>query len=130
MERTGTPLHVAVPDRPIEVVCDPERVAQIVRILIDNAISHTPDATPIEVEAIQASGEVRLAVADHGAGIPADELQRVFEPFFTSNDAQGAGLGLAIAKELAAHMDGRLAVTSEPGRTTFTLALPVTSPPR
>ena len=57
MERTGTPLHVAVPDRPIEVVCDPERVAQIVRILIDNAISHTPDSTPIEVEAIQASGD-------------------------------------------------------------------------
>ncbi len=130
LERTGTPLDVGVPDRPIEVICDPDRVAQIVRILIDNAISHTPDATPIEVEAIQASGEVRLAVADHGAGIPADELQRVFEPFFTSDDARGAGLGLAIAKELAARMDGRLAVASEPGRTTFTLALPVTSPPR
>ncbi len=124
LEKTGTPLVVEVPDGPIEAVCDPDRVAQIVRILIDNAIAHTPDGTEIAVRAQRDNGEVRVAVADHGRGIPAADLQRVFEPFFTSDDAQGAGLGLAIAHELAARMDGQLGVQSDPGGTTFTLSLP------
>ena len=51
-------------------------------------------------------------------------LPRIFEPFFTSDDAQGSGLGLAIARELAERMDGRLGVESVPGRTEFTLELP------
>jgi two-component system, OmpR family, sensor kinase len=67
---------------------------------------------------------VRLAVTDRGAGIKRGELERVFEPFYTSDDARGSGLGLAIARELAERMNGRLAVASVPGRTTFSLELP------
>jgi len=51
-------------------------------------------------------------------------MDRIFEPFFTSDDAQGSGLGLAIAHELAERMAGRLAVDSQPGRTTFSFELP------
>jgi signal transduction histidine kinase len=63
-------------------------------------------------------------VADGGPGIRGDALARVFEPFFTSDDAQGSGLGLAIARELAERMHGRLAVESAPGSTTFELEVP------
>jgi two-component system, OmpR family, sensor kinase len=117
-------VQVQVNGDEIEANCDPDRVAQIVRILIDNALTHTPQGTRIEVTAARANGQVSLAVQDHGIGIKRAVLPRVFEPFYTSDDAQGSGLGLAIARELAERMDGHLGVESIPGRTTFTLELP------
>jgi two-component system OmpR family sensor kinase len=108
----------------VEALCDPERVAQIMRILLDNALSHTPSGTDLVVAAARRNGKVRLSVTDFGAGIKRASLERVFEPFFTSNDAQGSGLGLAIAHELAERMDGDLTADSIPGRTTFALELP------
>ena len=108
----------------IEAHCDPVRVAQIVRILIDNALVHNPPGTRIEVTAGRVNGRVRLAVRDDGGGIDHSALSRVFEPFYTADDAQGSGLGLAIASELAERMSGRLSVTSQPGRTVFELELP------
>jgi two-component system, OmpR family, sensor kinase len=117
-------VSVNVNGHEVEANVDPDRVAQIVRILIDNALTHTPSGTRIEVTAARDNGQVSLAVQDHGIGIKRTVLPRVFEPFYTSDDAQGSGLGLAIARELAERMDGHLAVESVPGRTTFTLELP------
>ncbi|MEA2272442.1 MAG: two-component system, OmpR family, sensor kinase [Solirubrobacteraceae bacterium] len=108
----------------LQAVCDPERVAQIMRILIDNAITHNPPGTDIAVSADRFDGSMRLAVRDGGVGIKRGTLDRIFEPFFTSDDAQGSGLGLAIARELAERMNGKLGVDSVPGRTTFSLDLP------
>jgi signal transduction histidine kinase len=104
--------------------CDPERVAQIIRILIDNALSHTPAGTDVVVAAGRRDGWVRLAVTDYGTGIKRAAMSRIFEPFYTSDDAQGSGLGLAIAHELAERMAGELRAESVPGRTTFSLELP------
>ncbi len=110
---------------PIELECDPERVAQVLRILLDNALRHTPPGTGVRVSAERSNGHVRLEVSDRGLGINRQNMPHIFEPFFTSNEqAQGAGLGLAIARELAEHMQGRLTVRSGPGRTTFSLVLP------
>jgi two-component system, OmpR family, sensor kinase len=109
----------------VQAVCDPERVAQIMRILLDNALSHTPAGTDVVVAATQRNGRVRVAVTDFGTGIRRGDLDRVFEPFFTSDDAQGSGLGLAIAHELAERMEGDLSAESSAGRTTFALELPV-----
>jgi signal transduction histidine kinase len=101
----------------------------VLRILIDNALTHTPSGTDLVVTVSRGDGHVRLAVRDSGQGIEARSLDRVFEPFYTSDGAQGSGLGLAIARELTDRMGGVLAVDSEPGaQTTFTLELPVTSP--
>jgi signal transduction histidine kinase len=122
-------LRLALPggrDR-VEVSCDPVRVAQIVRILIDNALIHTPPGTSITVSAARDNGDVTLAVRDDGRGIDSHALPRIFEPFYTSDDAQGSGLGLAIASELAGRMRGRLSVDSCAGETTFTLRLPATA---
>jgi len=125
LQRHGSSMDFSVPTRPIEVECDPERVAQVLRILMDNAIVHTPPGTPISVSAERENGEVHLAVSDTGLGIKRQTMPHIFEPFYSSNDdAQGAGLGLAIASELAGHMRGRLVAASQPGSTTFTLVLP------
>lgn len=120
----GSQLELRLPAEPVETACDPERVAQVMRILIDNAITHTPRGTDLVVTASRRNGLARLGVGDFGPGIHRTMLPRIFEPFVTSDDAQGSGLGLAIAGELAERMDGRLAVESQPGRTTFTLELP------
>ena len=117
-------LELRLPPEPVEVDCDPERVAQVMRILIDNAITHTPPGTDLVVSASRRGDLARLGVGDFGPGIHRTMLPRIFEPFVTSDDAQGSGLGLAIAGELAERMNGRLAVDSQPGRTTFTLELP------
>lgn len=112
-------------DDPIELECDPERVAQVLRILLDNALVHTPAGTGVRVSADRRNGHVRLEVSDRGQGIKRQNMPHIFEPFFTSNEeAQGAGLGLAIARELAERMQGRLTVRSAPGSTTFSLVLP------
>jgi signal transduction histidine kinase len=117
-------LELRLASRTIDASCDPARVAQIVRILIDNALTHTPPGTRIVVSARRDDGHVRLAVRDDGEGIDSQAMRRIFEPFFTADDAQGSGLGLAIASELAERMSGHLSVRSEPGETVFTLELP------
>lgn len=124
LDKHESSVQLRLGREPIETVCDPERVAQILRILIDNALTHTPAGTGVVVTARRENGCVRLGVSDDGPGIREDATDRVFEPFFTSDDAQGSGLGLAIARELAERMRGSLEVDSAPGRTTFSLELP------
>ncbi len=110
----------------LEATSDPVRVAQIVRILIDNALTHTPSGTVVTVRAARAAGAIRISVADDGDGIDPATAERIFEPFFTGGDgARGSGLGLAIASELAGRMRGGLSVRAGEHRgTTFTLELP------
>jgi two-component system OmpR family sensor kinase len=118
-------LRVRTDPDPLEIDCDPERVAQVMRILLDNALVHTPAGTTIVVSAGREDGHVTLEVADTGLGIRQQTMPHIFEPFFTSADgARGAGLGLAIARELADQMHGRLTVRSAPGETAFKLTLP------
>jgi two-component system, OmpR family, sensor kinase len=104
---------------------DPERVAQILRILIDNALTHTPEGTAISVQAQDRDGSAALVVTDDGPGIEARSRARVFERFYTGDDVGGSGLGLAIARELALRMGGSLELRSRRGRTEFELRLPV-----
>jgi signal transduction histidine kinase len=110
----------------LEAMCDPIRVAQIVRIMIDNALTHTPNGTLVTVRAMRAGAVIRISITDDGEGIDPTVAERIFEPFYTGGDgARGSGLGLAIASELADRMRGRLSVSAgEPRGTTFTLELP------
>ncbi len=117
-------LELRVGPGTIEAQCDPVRVAQIMRILLDNALAHTACGTRIVVTARRDAGAVRIAVHDDGDGVDPQALSRIFEPFYTADDAQGSGLGLAIASELAERMSGQLSVDSRPGDTTFTLEIP------
>ena len=119
-----TELDVRLPETGVEARCDPERVAQIVRILLDNALRHTPDGTLVSVRAAGDNGAAELSVVDTGPGLSDGSRSHVFERFYTGDATRGAGLGLAIAKELAERMDGSITLHSRPGSTAFTLSLP------
>jgi len=125
LEAHGSQLAVEVGGERVEAVCDPDRVAQIMRILLDNALRHTPPGTAVEITAGRSNGYARVTVADTGPGLEENTRQHAFDRFFTADGASGSGLGLAIAKELAERMDGRIALDSRPGRTVFSLDLPV-----
>ena len=120
-----TDLEVRLPGDPVWALCDRERAMQIMRILLDNALRHTPEGTPVTVIAGRDNGTAELAVADKGPGVAPASHTQVFERFYTADAARGSGLGLAIAKELAERMDGRITLNSRPGRTVFKLALPI-----
>jgi signal transduction histidine kinase len=119
-----TDLEIRLPDVGPEALCDPVRVAQIMRILLDNALRHTPAGTQVTVGAARSNGTAGLTVTDSGPGLPNDSDTKVFERFYTGDAARGAGLGLAIARELAERMHGRLRVSSASRGTAFTLELP------
>jgi two-component system, OmpR family, sensor kinase len=120
---------LAVVGEPAPALADSERVTQIARILVDNALVHTPPGTEICVHTRTWDGLVELSVEDDGPGVPPQERERVFERFARLNGAvaSGSGLGLAIARELATLMDGAVGLEVVSGRTTFTLRLPVSA---
>ena len=118
----GPEIDLQLPEPGIEARCDRERVAQIIRILLDNALTHTPEGTQVTVTARRDNGAAALTVADDGPGLPEDTP--VFDRFTTGDAARGAGLGLAIAQELAERMDGRIRATQGERGTAFTLELP------
>jgi len=104
---------------------DPDRTGQVIRILIDNALTHTPMGTRITLTTEATETAALLRVRDDGPGIEAHDRDRVFERFYTGDELGGSGLGLAIARELARRMGGDLDVASRKGRTEFQLRLPV-----
>jgi two-component system OmpR family sensor kinase len=119
-----TELELELPTEEVDALCDRERAAQIVRILLDNALRHTPNGTHVTVMTERENGTAQLTVTDSGPGVSSVISDRVFERFYTGDAVRGSGLGLAIARELADRMSGKIELRSHPGETAFTLALP------
>jgi signal transduction histidine kinase len=111
-----------------EVLVDHDRIEHVFDNLIVNAIQHTARGGTIRVEAAALGERVRFAVEDSGEGIPAEQLPRVFEKFYripTTRHQGGAGLGLAIVREIVLAHGGEIEVQSEVGKgTRFTFTLP------
>jgi signal transduction histidine kinase len=118
------PLELA-PEPPVHAVGDAERVLQVGRILVENALVHTPAATTVRISTAVDGSRATLTVANDGPGIPPGAEQQVFERFsrLEGAKASGSGLGLAIGRELAELMGGRIELDSQNGWTLFTLAL-------
>ena len=112
-------------------LADEDRVLQIGRALVANALVHTPQGTRVVVRAHRRGSRALLSVEDDGPGIPADQREAVFERFYRGEGtiAPGSGLGLAIARELARLMQGAVRLDSGDGRTVFTLDLPAEPAP-
>jgi len=110
------------------VLADPDRLQQVLLNLLSNAIKFTPPGGRVSVRCARDGDRAFIRVEDTGIGIPANELQRIFEPFVqldTENRERGVGLGLAISRELARAMDGELTAESALGQgAAFILALP------
>jgi signal transduction histidine kinase len=126
-------LTLDVPEEPIKLVSDERKIRQIITNLLSNAIKFTEQGT-IVVSARRDDREVCLAVEDTGIGIPAQHLERIFDPFWQVEQSAtrrfgGTGLGLGVARKLARLLEGRLEVKSEVGKgSRFTLALPLRVP--
>ncbi len=116
---------------PMSVRADTVRTRQIVRNLLDNAIKNTPAGGSVSLRAAPLQDMAEITVEDTGVGIPADQLDAVFEEFVQikrSPEGGGSGLGLAICRRLVDAMGGRITVTSEEGKgTTFVVSLPSVS---
>jgi signal transduction histidine kinase len=125
------PLEAA-PDARVEARGDAERILQIGRVLVENALVHTPPGTSVRVSTSVDGGRATLTVANDGPGIPRESHQQIFERFYRldGTKASGSGLGLAIARELAEVMEGRIELDSQNGWTLFTLVLAAEAPDR
>jgi signal transduction histidine kinase len=131
----GITLDARLPDTPLTVTGDDQRLAQIFLNLLSNAMQHTPPDGQITVSArrVEANGEheVHVAVQDTGEGIPAEDLPHIFERFYRadrarSRDTGGSGLGLSIIRSLIEAHGGRIWVESTEGEgCTFTFTLPL-----
>jgi signal transduction histidine kinase len=111
----------------VQAVGDEQWILRAGRALVENALVHTPPGTTVRVRVSEAEDGAQLLVEDDGPGIPAEHLEHVFERFYRVDGARasGSGLGLAIARELAQLMGGSVRAVSEPGRTAFTISLPL-----
>lgn len=125
-------LTLNLPERPIVLEADPNRLAQVLANLLNNAAKYTPAGGHIWVSAKEHEGEAVVTVKDSGIGIPADRLDHIFEMFVQidgaqDNSNQGLGVGLALAKSLVEMHGGKIGVTSGgPGKgSTFNLRLPL-----
>jgi signal transduction histidine kinase len=120
-EAKGIVLSVHAPPPELAVLGEREKAGQVVVNLLSNAVKFTPAGGRIDLGYEVARDTITLRVSDSGPGIPADALNRIFEPFVQLDNgltrrAEGAGLGLAISRRLARLMGGDLTVESEVGR--------------
>ncbi len=114
-----------------ELVTDPGLLRQIIVNLVSNALDAVDRDGQVEVQARAQGDDVLITVRDTGHGIAADDLRRIFEPFYTTKGrGKGTGLGLAICRQLTAALGGGISVESAPGAgSTFTVRLPRSGPP-
>jgi signal transduction histidine kinase len=106
---------------------DPGKVAQVVRVLIDNALRFSSPGAPVTVEVTRDADHAAVCVTDEGPGVAVDERERIFERFSRGREPggdQGFGLGLAIGRELARRMDGELTVEDGRPGARFRLVVP------
>jgi signal transduction histidine kinase len=127
-ERRGIAVDLDVPDR-LPARANPDHLAQVLGNLVSNAARYTPEGGRVTVRAERRSLDVLVAVANSGEPIPADDLERVFERFYRvekSRDREhgGAGIGLAIVKQLVEAAGGRVGAESRDGTTRFWFSLP------
>ena len=107
---------------------DPTRLRQVLLIVLDNALRHTPSGGDIYLESQIAGRHAKITIADTGSGIAPADLPHVFERFYRADSARtssGSGLGLSIAKELVEAQHGQISIASKPGHgTRVTVILP------
>lgn len=130
-QREGVELSLELPDRPVDIEADPERIGQALDNLLSNAIKFTPRGGRVTASLQRVDSAVVLSVRDTGVGIPKDELGMLFTRFFrastaTRNALPGVGLGLTITRAIVLAHGGSMEVSSDEGEgTEFRMTLPL-----
>jgi len=129
----GINLQTELPPALPTLIGDADRLAQVFTNLLDNALKHTPAGGSVALAAAAGGGGVVVTVKDSGAGIPPQDLHRIFERFYQVDKSrahsEGLGLGLAISKEIVEAHSGRVSVESRLGEgSTFSVQLPLAHP--
>jgi signal transduction histidine kinase len=133
LARKNLALHVHIPPDLPCVEADQERIAQILRNLLSNAIIHTPSKGEISITASTVESLVKISVQDTGVGIAPEHLPYLFERFYRADSSRaratgGTGLGLAIVKQMVQAHGGQIVAQSQPGKgACFTFTLPAVS---
>ena len=129
---TGREIRIYAEDDVPPVRTDPIQLHRMLAILLDNALKYSggrEGGQPVEIDLHREDGHALVSVADHGCGIPETEIPHIFQRFYRaqgSSRADGTGLGLALAGEIAHHLGGDIRVQSEPNRgSTFSVELPL-----
>ena len=114
------------------ILADAKKLQQVFINLLDNAVQHSPEGSPVRIEVLPpAGGKIEVRVTDRGAGLPADILPRVFDTFFTTRRG-GTGLGLSIVKHIIEKHGGTISLANnepQPG-CTVSIVLPALEGPR
>jgi two-component system sensor histidine kinase ResE len=131
-QHAGISLQLEDPSQLPSLNGDGDRLAQVFTNLVENALKCTPTGGRVVLSATSAGTEVQVSITDSGIGIPNDALPRLFDRFYqvdpsrAGGERHGAGLGLAIVREIVEAHGGRISVRSEPGHgTTFVIHLPL-----
>jgi signal transduction histidine kinase len=133
---SGRKIDLSLPDEPIWISADRERMGQVLSNLLTNACKYSAAERPVRLMLTCQGGKALVSVADEGVGIPKDELPLIFDRFFRARTARdgsqrGLGLGLAICKEIVERHQGRIWATSEEGvGSQFTVELPLARQPQ
>ncbi len=128
---TERSIELVLPETPIMLQADRDRLGQVIVNLVTNAIKYSPAGSPVQVSASRHEKVATVQVSDHGPGIPEEQQERIFETFYRVPNAQstasnGFGLGLAICKDIVERHGGRIWCQSQPGQgSTFCVELPV-----
>jgi signal transduction histidine kinase len=144
VEQTVAAFEVPLRDRGVTIsldagaaprlLLDKDAIAQVLMNLLDNAVKYSNGRGDIDVRVTSTSEEVRIAVQDHGIGIPASEQKKIYEKFYRVgstlvHDVKGSGLGLSIVQHVVQAHGGRMELASTAGTgSTFTIVLPATQP--
>ncbi len=128
VERAGLQLVSDVPER-LPARANPDQLAQVLGNLVSNAIRYTPAGGSITVRAERGPADLLVSISNTGDGIPPEDLERLFERFYRVEKSRdrargGAGIGLAIVKQLVEAAGGRVGVESVPGTTRFWFTVP------
>ena len=108
------------------ILCYPDRLNQVWTNLIHNALQAMDNKGTLTIDVCQENNLIKVAVTDSGKGIPPEIMSKIFEPFFTTKPpGEGTGLGLDIVRKIIEKHRGKMEVASVPGKTTFTIILPV-----
>lgn len=119
-DEKGISLHLKAENSPLQACLDPQRTGQILSNLVANALRYTPEGGNVEVMVRQAGPKVVLIVSDSGPGVPAEDIPHLFDRFWRGEKSRsrasgGAGLGLAIARQLIEAQDGEIGGKNRPG---------------